>query len=92
MDNPLDRLAREKRRTLFMFYGYLMNDGEVAKTPYFKQAYSLSAALADLVANTGTKDLDEGEVYVVNDVIITDIEEDPTDFVVNVQLQLVQLT
>ena len=90
-NDPLARLALEKRRTLFMFYGYLDANGERSETAYFKQAYSLQQALVDLLDNTGTADLDlRKETYLVLHVILTE-EDDADDPVVHVQLQHVQL-
>lgn len=80
--NPLDRLALEKRRTLFLLYGWLDLDGNRGETAYFKQAYSLQMALDDMQANAGVLDTE----YRVVDVIVVE-EEDGTDFALHVELE-----
>lgn len=73
------QLALERRRTLFMFYGYRNANGEQGGA-YFKQAYSLSQALADLEANAGVAD--EGG-YLVRDAFV---EEDGEGATLHVEL------
>jgi len=68
------QLALERKRTLFMFYGYRGADGKQGGG-YFKLANSLSEALADLEANPGVAD--EGR-YLVQDAFLEEDDEGDT--------------
>jgi hypothetical protein len=74
------QLVFEHKRTLFMFYGHRMANGNPGGG-YFKLANSLSEALADLEANPGVAD-DGG--YLVRDAFIEASEGDEP--VVHVEL------
>ncbi|MGC2374246.1 MAG: hypothetical protein WA484_10265 [Solirubrobacteraceae bacterium] len=70
--NAFDQLVLEKERTLFMFYGFRRSRDGSPGAGYFKLAYSLSEALADLVGNPGVANLGG---YLVNDAFI-EVDED----------------
>ena len=73
------RLALERERTQFTFYGFRTMDGQEGG-PYFKLAHSLSEALADLEANPGVAD--EGG-YLVRDAFL---EKTEGEVVIHVEL------
>jgi len=71
MPNAFEQLKIEKKRTLFMFYGYRMTDGSQGGG-YVKLANSLSEALNDLCANDGVA-AEDG--YFITDAFV-EISED----------------
>ena len=79
--DPFTRLVMEKERTLFFFYGYRWANGEQGRG-YFKLAYSLSQALADLENNDAVAD--EGG-YFVQDAFV-ETEDAGGDPVIHVEL------
>jgi hypothetical protein len=70
--DPFSQLVLERRRTLFMFYGFRSVNGK-REGAYFKHAHSLGEALADLEGNAGIAD--EGG-YLVRDAFVEDVEDD----------------
>lgn len=84
IDDPFIRLAIEHERTLFVFHGWReAEDGEIGSN-YFKLAYSLRSALADLEANTAVEIEDEGG-YLVRDAFV-ERDDESGDPIVHVQL------
>lgn len=77
--DAFSQLVAERQRALFVFYGHRAISGEPGG-PYFKQAHSLSEALADLEGNSGVAD--EGG-YFVRDAFL---EHDDGGLVLRVEL------
>lgn len=79
MPDAFSELVLAHERTLFMFYGYRTANGAQGRG-YFKLAYSLSEALADLEENAGVAD----EGYLVRDAFLEVPDDDPP--VIHVEL------
>lgn len=80
-DNPLDRLALERKRMMFAFYGARNADRSTGGV-YFKQAHSLKEAMDDMEANDGIA----GGPYLVVDAFIEEDGEGGTLHVEVVEL------
>jgi hypothetical protein len=78
--DAFQNLQIERERELFVFYGF-ENVDESIPGAYFKQAHSLSEALADLRANDSVMDHD----YVVTDLFV---ENDDGEVTLHVELGL----
>jgi hypothetical protein len=84
MTDQLDaftRLRLESRRTFYVLHGWRAADGSVGRD-YFKQAHSLSEAIADLEANDCSA---EDVTHEIVDVFVSD-GDDRDDLQVHVEL------